>query len=595
MNKIALLAVVTVAVAGLHGLSALGQGHGEESTWFATVGGLDDDQGWFGVDVSGEIVVAVGETGTFGYGSSDGFVAAMSKDGNLRWAVAIGGASSDNFRGVAIGPNGSVYVAGMGRSFGAGSYDAIVGKFDEYGNKEWLQYVGSDKLDAFWDIALDSNGSAVAVGYTMGFNASKLDVVLAKFGPDSRVEWAERIGGPLYEYGWAVAIDENGSIYVGGQTNSLGAGSYDGLLMKLTHDGRMLWAVAIGGPSSDAVQAIKPCEDGSVLFAGNTMSAGAGRYDAFVGKYVPGEGIQWLVIFGGPDNDVPYGMGVAPNGDIYVAGYTYSFATGDEGKADSFVAIISQDGTLKSFTHIGGPYTEFAYALATDEEGNAYIVGKVDSFGAGGLDMLVAKLSPNFLSSPTLLKWTNDEFPLNVNASAAEPALNQTEFNVTTATFDTEFVSLITTDPGVNGLHWLPETHLATVSGNPPYAVTVTETVTETLTTTVTETQTTTETMTTTATEIVVTTHTETTTEIVTETTTATTTQTETTTATETVTTTLTTTHTSVSTTTHTTTSTETTTEYKEVASPTALAGTAVLGLVIGVGLGYVLLKRKSS
>ncbi len=582
-----LIAVLIISSIALAGTTAQG---GDGEAWFATIGGLDDDQAWFGVAVMDGKVVAAGETSSFGSGSSDAFIAALTDEGELLWGVAIGGASSENFRGVAFDENGSIYAAGMGRSFGAGSTDAIIGKFDEFGNTQWFIYVGGEKLDAAWDVAVDQNGSAVAVGYTMSFNASKLDILVIKLAPDGRLEWAERIGGDSYEYGWSVAVDGEGNIYVGGQTKSAGAGSYDGLLMKLTSDGRLLWAVTIGGPSTDAIQSIALAADGSIIFAGNTMSAGAGKYDGFVGKYVPGEGIAWLTIFGGPENDVPYGVAISPNGDVLVTGYTYSFATGDQGKGDAFLAVLDPgDGSIKSFIHVGGPYTEFAYGIASDEGGNAFIVGKVDSFGAGGLDMMVAKITPALAAGPAPLHWTSDEFSMPVNVSAAEPVLNETSFNLTTATLSTEFVSPIVTDPEIVGLHWLPETHLATESGTPPYAVTVTTTQTETQTVTETTTKTETATLTVIQTE----------TQIITETSTVTQTETvtETTTATSYVTTTATTTETSTTTATETQTVTETTTAtttaIQEVASPTALAGAAVVGLVIGIGIGFAAFKKK--
>ena len=57
------------------------------------------------------------------------------------------------------------------------------------------------------------------------------------------------------------------------------------------------------------------------------MSAGAGKYDCFVGKYVPGEGIAWLTVFGELENDVSCGVTISPNGYVLVTGYTYSLAT----------------------------------------------------------------------------------------------------------------------------------------------------------------------------------------------------------------------------------------------------------------------------
>lgn len=567
-------------------------------SWFLTVGGTENDQAWFGVAEDGDGgVVAVGETSSYTAGSLDAFVVKVDNESRVLWASSFGGTSSDILRDVAIDPQGNLYVVGMGRSYSAGSYDGIVARLDEFGNLVWYQVVGGEKLDAFWSAAIDSNGSLIACGYTMSFNASKVDIFVAKFDGEGRIEWAERLGGPLYDYCWSVDVDGEGNIYIGGQSSSFGT-SYDGIIAKLLPDGRLDWMVDIDGGDFEAIQAIKAGENGSIYFAGNKRNPDTGDNDVWVGKYSPGSGLVFSETFGGPGNDVAYGIDLGENGTIYATGYTYSFITGSEGKADAFVAILNgADGTLSNFINIGGSYTEMAYALTIGRDGSVYITGKVDTFGAGGKDLMLAKLGKDYLELseyPEML-WVNDDFPENVNVSKASPAVNETSFNVTLATPTFDIVEPTATPVDAPAYHSLPEAHVATPGGLPPTATFITTTETDYVTTTETVTETVTETETATETTTETVTNTLTTTSTQTETVTETTTQYETLTQTSvhTVTSTSTVTNTVTNTVTSTFTYTTTATKTVETGLPTyEVAGISVLLLVIGLVGGYYLRRK---
>ena len=74
-----LIAVLIISSIALAGTTAHGS---DDEAWFATIGGLDDDRAWFGVAVRDEKVVAVGETRSFGSGSSDTFMATLTDEGS---------------------------------------------------------------------------------------------------------------------------------------------------------------------------------------------------------------------------------------------------------------------------------------------------------------------------------------------------------------------------------------------------------------------------------------------------------------------------------------------------------------------------------
>lgn len=148
-------------------------------------------------------------------------------------------------------------------------------------------------------------------------------------------------------------------------------------------------------------------------------------YGIFIGPY---DSTQDLIIdpvtivagtyLGGPSFDYVYGITLDSAGYVYLAGYTYSasgfpVSTGPQlqfsgGGVDAFVAKLDpKKGKLIYLGYLGGDDRDYAYDIAVDADGAAYIAGytasRENSFPvfkgpglvAGGLyDAFVAKISP---------------------------------------------------------------------------------------------------------------------------------------------------------------------------------------------------------
>lgn len=121
---------------------------------------------------------------------------------------------------------------------------------------------------------------------------------------------------------------------------------------------------------------------------------------------------------GGPSFDFAYGVALDDFGYVYLTGYTYS-ASGfpltsgpqlnfNEGDVDAFVIKIDpRESRIIYCGYLGGYDRDFAYDIAVDQEGAAYIVGytasREDSFPVingpditqnGQYDVFVAKINP---------------------------------------------------------------------------------------------------------------------------------------------------------------------------------------------------------
>ena len=90
---------------------------------------------------------------------------------------------------------------------------------------------------------------------------------------------------------------------------------------------------------------------------------------------------------GESDNDQPGAMATDTNGNAYVVGYTRSldFPTRNalqparQGLSDAFVTKLNPAGEPLFSTYLGGTEYEFANGLAVDAQGNAFVVGRTSS------------------------------------------------------------------------------------------------------------------------------------------------------------------------------------------------------------------------
>jgi sugar lactone lactonase YvrE len=152
-----------------------------------------------------------------------------------------GGNDLDSAEGVAVAPDGSIYVVGRTRSFSANNvdFDVFLVKYAPNGTLLFQQTYGT--------AGGSEDGNAVAVGpdgsvYVAGTSADT-KALLVKFAPNGTLIWQRTWGGtPGGEFANGVAVSGDGaSVYITGGTGSFGAGFDDALLVKFDANGALVW------------------------------------------------------------------------------------------------------------------------------------------------------------------------------------------------------------------------------------------------------------------------------------------------------------------------------------------------------------------
>jgi uncharacterized repeat protein (TIGR01451 family)/uncharacterized delta-60 repeat protein len=409
-------------------------------TWHTFLGGSDWDVGnAITVDGDGSVYIAGQSNASWGNplqphaGGADVFVAKLDSAGSLTWHTFLGGGSGDIGNAIAVDGAGSVYVAGYSSaSWGsplqafAGGEDAFVVRLDSAGSLTWHTFLGGSSGDFGSAIAVDSNGSVYVVGNStdswgspLQAHAGDFDVFVARLDSAGSLTWNTFLGGSSDDGGHAIAVDGDGSVYVAGYSSAswgsplqphAGSGN-DAFVARLDNAGSLTWHTFLGGNGADYGRAIAVDGNGSVYVAGYSQGSWGSPLrayidsDAFVARLGGDGSLTWNTFLGGIDWDTGNAIAVDGAGSVYVAGYSGaswgSPLRAHAGNNDAFVARLDSAGSLTWNTFLGGGDSDIGNAIAVGGAGSVYVAGNSNaSWGSplraydGDNDAFVARLDP---------------------------------------------------------------------------------------------------------------------------------------------------------------------------------------------------------
>ncbi|HIP88413.1 MAG TPA: hypothetical protein EYH24_00155, partial [Thermococcus paralvinellae] len=182
------------------------------------------------------------------------------------------------------------------------------------------------------------------------------------------IYWVKEFKGKAY----AVALAPNGDIIVAGITDSFGAGSNDVWVLRLDENGNVKWQKTYGGSGSDWAEAVTITPNGDIIVVGETRSFGVGGLDVWVLQLDENGNVKWQKTYGGTKSDWAWAVAITPNGDIIVAGITWSFGAGED---DFWVLRLDEEGNIKWQKTYGGWGVDLARAVAIAPDGDGVLGG----------------------------------------------------------------------------------------------------------------------------------------------------------------------------------------------------------------------------
>jgi hypothetical protein len=305
--------------------------HGD-TLWDRRYGGSDNQRGECVVESPEGGYLAVGTVSYESGGDSDIYLLRVSEDGDSMWAQALDYGNEDGGAGIANAYGGGYVITGWADIYGLGDPDVYVMKIDASGGFVSGVVGGGPNPDWAQRIHQTADSGYIVVGGTRSYGYGSEDVYLLKFDGTLANEWQKFYGGTGWDSGYDVCETSDGGFVAAGRTPE-GPGSNCAFLVRTNASGDSIWTRTYGGTGYDIAISITATFDGNYVFTGMTDSWGAGSYDVYVQKVAPNGNPIFRRTYGGANSDRGNCIQATPDDGLVIAGRTYNNATTNQGYA----------------------------------------------------------------------------------------------------------------------------------------------------------------------------------------------------------------------------------------------------------------------
>lgn len=397
-------------------------------------------------------------------GGFDAFIAKFSAIGGITAASYFGGTGDDMGACVAVDASGTgIYLCGQTASTGLatggayhttfnGGHDGFLAKFSSTLTRIWCTYYGGTGDDYARGVACDATGNVYITGQTSSSSliaspgayqtalSGTNDAFVAKFNSAAPTNiYSTYYGGSAIEDALAITIDGSNQAIITGQTNSIInvatsdahqtslSGTNDAFIAKINASGNsLIWGTYLGGTGTEQGRGIVcNTSTGDIAAIGYTTSTGGiavnafqptyggGAQDAFVTYFTSTGVVKWSTYYGGSALEFGEGVCLDPQGNVVVAGGTFSTSgiaspgalqTTLGGSYDAFVAKFTNLGQRMWGTYFGNTLYDYAFGVACNSAGQIVIAGHTTStagiattgaphsiYGGGTYDAFITK------------------------------------------------------------------------------------------------------------------------------------------------------------------------------------------------------------
>jgi hypothetical protein len=307
------------------------------------------------------------------------------------WSIVRGEARSDQLWGVDVDAAGSVYATGYFQSpASAPFFDVVTYRFDPNGSEVWRSQWGEAFEEKAFVVTVDQ--PLVLVGgeqrASLDFGRSRL-LLLALDAADGGVEWtwAWDSGHGYHEIDGLVV--DGDAIYLSGWTGGATT-SGDVVIARLDRaTGREAWVKTWGGEAFDEADGQMVVDDRFLYISGRYDGQPLTGGRALLAKFDKATGEEVAHVTWG-DGSFDDGLGMTSDGtSLYVVGLTVG-----GGNGQIFLRAFDKDLVEIWDRTWGGPAGEAARAAAIDRDGNILVAGTTFSSGAGKDDIVLLAWDP---------------------------------------------------------------------------------------------------------------------------------------------------------------------------------------------------------
>jgi hypothetical protein len=250
--------------------------------------------------------------------------------------------------------------------------------------------------------------------------------------------WAKAEGKFAYDYGYGIANDNSGNVYVAGKyeedaifsgTTLSCQGNHDIFVAQYSASGNLNWIRTAGGVLGDYAHSLACNKTSNVYIAGEIEGSNdlvsfqgtpitlttKGDNDIFLASYDLNGNLLWAKSEGSSKSEKALGVSYDDAGNVVICGYftdtTYfnGVMIPGNGNHDIFVAKYDATGNLLWVKHAGGPLRDEALSVKCDASGNIYVCGMhSNGFVCGSTTFSTVNTSSGYYMNAFIAKYASD-------------------------------------------------------------------------------------------------------------------------------------------------------------------------------------------
>jgi type IX secretion system substrate protein len=210
----------------------------------------------------------------------------------------------------------------------------------------------------------------------------------------AQITFQKTYGGINFDAGWSVQQTSDGGYIITGRTVDFGADTVNVYLIKTDIYGDTLWTKTFGGANADYGQGVQQTSDGGFIIAGYSRSFAAGQDQVYLIKTDNNGNPLWTKTYGGANGDQAFAVQQTTDGGFIIAGYATSFGTGSMGGDIYLIRTDPIGDTLWTKTY-GGIYYESAYSVKQTSDSGFIIAGHNSLVMSGNTEIYLVKTDAN--------------------------------------------------------------------------------------------------------------------------------------------------------------------------------------------------------
>lgn len=274
-----------------------------------------------------------GSLGLVGYTKSSDesndqlYMIRSTTDGELFWEKAYGGFYGDRPYDICITPDDRVFITGESWAL-YGRENLFVAQMNEVGDLEIFKSYFQYHRDMGLKIDCLEDGSFILNGYTKSDEDDYGEIMITKLDAQLDIVWQTVVGMPSsVDYGFEIIANDMGYLAIGSAGGFFNSNQVDFttpqsdiLVAQLDHSGQVLWEDYYGGPGHDWLEEAVVVDE-EIYLIGSTQSMGSGSFDMLLMKMsMEGDSLfakSYGGIFYDQGRTIAYG-----NGKLFLGGVT---------------------------------------------------------------------------------------------------------------------------------------------------------------------------------------------------------------------------------------------------------------------------------